>query len=254
MPVTERVSVPGARDPAGALAPDAPAAGGSGLCFEELYLERRGRVLLTGLTAHVAAGTTLAVMGPSGAGKTTLLRTVAGLTPPGGGSVVRPAGRVAIVFQDPRLLPWRTALQNVELVLAKGDRHRAREWLARVGLDDAAAVYPGALSGGMRQRVSIARALACDSPVVLVDEPFSNLDVVTAARLRQDLTSHLHQLGRTVVWVTHDPAEAAAVAGRTLIMAGPPAGSWHLVHHGPHTDRAGTSAALTEAMTHCPQR
>lgn len=200
-----------------------------GIACAGLRLVRRRRLLLDDLTVTVAAGDTLAVMGPSGAGKTTLLRTLAGLDRPHRSEVQRPPGRVAMVFQEPRLAPWCTALENVELVLAPAARADAAAWLERVGLGDALHVYPAALSGGMRQRVAVARALAVDASVVLVDEPFSNLDVATASALRDDLTAHLRALGRTTVWVTHDAREAATVAARTLWMAGPPSGRWTLV-------------------------
>lgn len=202
------------------------------IAFENVCLSQRGHRLLSDLTATVPAGTTLAVMGRSGTGKTTLLRTIAGLIDPASGAVSRPAGRVPFVFQEPRLLPWRTTLENVELVLPAVERGKAREWLARVGLSDAVDAWPLTLSGGMRQRVSIARALACESPIVLVDEPFSHLDIATADELRRELHRHLVETGRTCVWVTHNPAEAAAVAERTLMMSGPPEGLWEIVEHG----------------------
>ena len=152
------------------------------MVFANVDLVQRSQKLLTNFTATLAPGEFVTVVGPSGAGKTTLLRTVAGLIQPASGSIVRPSERVSMVFQDPRLLPWRTAIQNIEVVLEHHERSLAKEWLERVGLGDAANVYPAALSGGMRQRVAIARALAAKAPVVLVDEPFSNLDVVTAER------------------------------------------------------------------------
>lgn len=198
----------------------------SSLELDGLTLERRGLLLLDRSTLTVSPGETLAVMGPSGAGKTTLLRTMAGLTPTASGTVKRPSGRVAMVFQDPRLLPWRSALKNVELVLPKAQRHKAREWLDRVGLADASHLYPIALSGGMRQRVAIARALACDASLVLVDEPFASLDAETAERLRTMLTDELGQLDRPVVWVTHNATEAGLVASKILEMNGPPDGTW----------------------------
>lgn len=199
-----------------------------GVTVANLVLERRGLTLLTGCSLTVAPGEILAIMGPSGAGKTTLLRTVAGLVHPTSGQVMRPSGRVATVFQDPRLLPWRTTLANVELVLDNNKRDRARYWLERVGLGDALHVYPGVLSGGMRQRVAIARALACDATTVLVDEPFASLDAETATRLRELLTRELASLGRPVLWVTHNADEANAVATRAMCMSGPPDGSWNI--------------------------
>lgn len=199
-----------------------------GLRVGGLSLERRGLLLLDRLDMEVASGQVLAVMGPSGAGKTTLLRTIAGLSTPVAGSVERPEGRVAMVFQDPRLLPWRNALANVELVLPRQQRPRAREWLERVGLADAAHLYPIALSGGMRQRVAIARALACEASLVLVDEPFASLDSDTAVKLRELLTRELRELVRPVVWVTHNATEARLVATRILEMDGPPDGAWRI--------------------------
>lgn len=219
-----------------------------GLTFRDVSLRRRGLLLLDELNADIGAGETVAVMGRSGAGKTTLLRTIAGLSAPNGGRVNRPAGRVPMVFQDPRLLPWRTARQNVELVLEPGERHRAMEWLERVGLADAADAYPLMLSGGMRQRVAIARALACEAPLLLVDEPFSHLDVVTARELRSELIRQIREIGCTTIWVTHDPAEAAQVAERSLIMAGPPDGSWQLLDHRAHDDAQTMSNHLAAAI------
>lgn len=186
-------------------------------------------------------------MGRSGAGKTTLLRTISGLGEPDSGTVTRPPGRIPFVFQDPRLLPWRTVQQNVELVLAPDERHRATAWLATTGLADAANMYPLALSGGMRQRVAIARALACHAPLLLVDEPFSHLDISTAAELRQELRDHLRVTNSAVVWVTHNPAEAAEVAQRTVVMSGPPTGSWECVIHANSTRE--TAAMLTDRLT-----
>lgn len=205
--------------------------------LNQLTVQRRGLLLLDACTLRIEPGEILAVMGPSGAGKSTLLRTIAGLAEPASGTVERAPGRVAIVFQDPRLLPWRTALANVELVVDASDSDRtprdtARHWLERVGLGDALDVYPGALSGGMRQRVAIARALAADASSVLVDEPFASLDADTAQRLGELLVGELAGLGRPVLWVTHDAAEADAVATRVLTMSGPPEGAWSIRNAG----------------------
>ncbi len=212
------------------MSPDGRPGRRQGIALHSVSLVRRGRTLLDSLSLEVPSGATLAVMGPSGAGKTTLLRTLAGLVPPASGRVERPAERVAIVYQEPRLLPWRTALANVALVARGPDpQGRARRGLETVGLGDATHLFPAALSGGMRQRVAIARALVCESPVLLVDEPFAGLDAATAAHVRDLLLSHLHDFPRAVVWVTHDPEEAAAVARRTLRMDGPPSGAWSVV-------------------------
>lgn len=209
---------------------------------------------MSGLFADVPAGAILAIMGPSGAGKTTLLRAVASLTTVQAGSIDVHGQRVGMVFQDPRLLPWRTAMQNVALVLDVAERSQARDYLARVGLADAAHAYPGALSGGMRQRVAIARALAVNAPVILVDEPFSSLDLVTADQLREDLTEQLCLAGHTALWVTHQPAEAARVADRTLLLAGPPTGSWRWVEHNPDASITTTTALLESELRRAATR
>ncbi len=234
------VSSNGSRAPTtGSLSDETEGSASEPIRLDALGLRRRGLVLLDDCSLSVAPGEILAVMGPSGAGKTTLLRTVAGLDAPSKGRVHRPPGRVATVFQDPRLLPWRTARQNVEIVLETSEHDRAVHWLERVGLADALDVYPAALSGGMRQRVAIARALASGAATVLVDEPFASLDADTAGRLRTLLVDELGMLGRPVLWVTHDAAEADAVSARVLTMTGPPDGAWTLRHRHapPSTDR-----------------
>lgn len=223
----------------------------SGIEFDHLTVSRRRLLLLDELTGRVPQATTLAVMGRSGVGKTSLLRAIAGLTPPAAGHIRRPAGHAPTVFQEPRLLPWRTALNNVELVLPHSQRKRARDWLARVGLEDAVDAYPARLSGGMRQRVAIARAFACDSPLLLVDEPFAHLDVLTSDTLRVELLEQIQRTGRTTVWVTHDPDEAARVATQTLILDGPPQGGWRLVDHGP-LSREEVSRALRGQLSNHP--
>ncbi len=202
------------------------------VAVEGLRLWRRGLCLIDDLHLRVAAGDPVAVMGASGAGKSSLLRVLAGLLAPTTGRVTVGGSRVTMVFQDPRLLPWRSALDNVALAIGTGSRaqrrERARHWLDRVGLGEAAELFPAAMSGGMRQRVGIARAMVDDPDVVLVDEPFSSLDAALAERLRSVLLGQLDDRVRTVIWVTHDPVEAAAVATRTLVLDGPPTGSWRI--------------------------
>ena len=172
----------------------------------DLTVTYDGRDVLHKVTLTVPDGAHIALMGPSGCGKTTLLRVLAGLRVPDGGTVRVSPGRMACVFQEPRLLPWRTAAENVNAVLS--DRAQtmpqALAWLERLELGDACDQYPAALSGGMQQR-----AMAYDAPVLLLDGPFRGLD----AALRQRVTALIADAARakTLVLATHDAADAAAL-------------------------------------------
>lgn len=157
---------------------------------------------------RVSPGEQIALMGPSGSGKTTLLKLIAGRTKPLAGTVRVTAGKIAYLFQEPRLLPWLTALENVNLVLSDSAEtmDQAQYWLEAVGLSDAADKHPAALSGGMRQRVALARALAYGGDLYLLDEPMSALDEALAFRLLSLL--HQYTQGKTVIFVTHSPEQA----------------------------------------------
>ena len=186
----------------------------------DLTVTYDGRDVLHKVTLTVPDGAHIALMGPSGCGKTTLLRVLAGLRAPDGGSVRVEPGRIACVFQEPRLLPWRTAAENVNAVLS--DRAQtmpqARAWLERLELGTAAEQYPAALSGGMQQRVAIARALAYDAPVLLLDEPFRALAAALRARVIACIAAETQ--GRTLVLATHDPADADALGCTVYAYAG----------------------------------
>ena len=174
------------------------------------------RTVLNEVSFSLARGERVALTGPSGCGKTTLLRVVAGLQKPDGGAVRVGTDKLAFLFQEPRLLPWRTAAENVALVMGdeKACLPAAREWLERFGLDAAAgAKYPAELSGGMRQRTALARTMAAESALVLLDEPFKELD----ADMREAAIACVAEAcgGKTLLLVTHDPREAAAL-GCTL--------------------------------------
>ena len=198
------------------------------LVLDHLTMVRRGLTLVDDLSLSVGPGRTLAITGPSGAGKTTLLRAVSGLSPADSGTVTRPQGRVAHVFQEPRLLPWYSAHRNISLIMdGPAPNLTAMQWLERVGLADASHLPPGRMSGGMRQRVAIARALAAAPSLLLVDEPFSALDRPLAAALRGDLIRLLADQDVVTVWVTHDPGEAEEVSHLHLHLDGPP-GTWRL--------------------------
>lgn len=186
-----------------------------------------------GLDLVVGDGEFVTVMGPSGCGKTTLLNAVAGVvaldtgTIEFGGEPVEPgAFPFGYVFQDPRLLEWRTVGQNVAFALeaagvdASEHDRRIRTWLERVGLADERDSYPRQLSGGQRQRVGLARALAVDPELLLMDEPFSSLDAVTARNARRNLLDLWADTGASVLFVTHDVHEAVVLSDRILFMNG----------------------------------
>ena len=191
-----------------------------------------GHAVLGRLDLAVAAGGVTALLGPSGSGKSTLLRLLAGLLPvPAGGRVIGDdgqglAGRVAYMAQQDLLAPWRDVLGNVVMgAHLRGERpdlDRARSLIAEVGLTGAdSEKMPAQLSGGMRQRVALARTLMENRPVVLMDEPFSAVDAPTRHRM-QSLSARL-LAGRTVLLVTHDPLEALRLADRILVLGGTPA-------------------------------
>lgn len=184
-------------------------------------------MLLGPVAMTAGAGRWTCLLGPSGTGKSTLLHCFAGLAGElslDGQAVAedgRPLqGRVALMAQSDGLLPWLTVEQNVTLGARlrrmRADRQRARALLARVGLEDLTGRKPHALSGGQRQRAALARTLYEDRPVVLLDEPFSALDVATRARMQDLAAAELG--GRTVLHVTHDPAEAARLGERILVL------------------------------------
>lgn len=185
------------------------------------------RSVLEGIDFSVRGGEIVAVLGRSGVGKTTLLQIAAGLLMPSTGEVTR-TGAVAAVFQEPRLLPWRRVLDNAAFALkcrgvARTERRRrALLMLDRLGLGDAVDLWPSELSGGMRQRVALARAFLIEPKVLLLDEPFSSLDI----GLRKELLTILsNEVGGdcAVLMITHDMVEAATIADRIVVLDGVPA-------------------------------
>ena len=189
--------------------------------------------VLKSLDLDVLRGEFVAIVGASGVGKSTLLRILMGLAKPSHGTVrVAPATgtsrAMAMVFQDARLLPWRRILANVcfgleRLSLSAAERKtRAERALARVGLRDTAKRFPHQLSGGQRQRIALARALAVDPDILLMDEPFSALDVATREALQDDLMRIQRETGKTVLFVTHDIDEAVFLADRVIALGGRP--------------------------------
>ena len=175
-----------------------------------------GKSVLSGCGLSLGDGERLALMGPSGCGKTTLLRVALSLQPPDTGSVSGDPGRTAVVFQEPRLLPWRTAAENVNVVLSDTPETmpEALSMLERVELSDAGEKYPSELSGGMQQRVSIARALAFRPDLLVLDEPFRGLDDELRGRMVSLLNTSLQSA--SLLLVTHSEEEAKTLGCRVL--------------------------------------
>ena len=185
---------------------------------------------IAGVDLDVPAGQFVALLGPSGCGKSTLLRLVAGLDAPDAGTVEREGGgSLAFVFQDAHLLPWRPLLANVALPLelrgvGRAERERtATAALEQVGLGDALGRHPAELSGGMRMRASLARALVTEPRLLLLDEPFAALDEITRQRLDDQLRALWKERGMTVAFVTHSVSEAVYLAERAIVFSSRPA-------------------------------
>lgn len=182
---------------------------------------------LDGLDFEISGQTFVSMVGPSGCGKSTFLNIVSGIEEPTSGEVSttnddgRPA-RLGYVFQDPRLLPWRTVLDNLLYVQPRKDdetRARIQRYVELVGLQGFEEMYPAHLSGGMQQRAGIARALSVEPDLLLMDEPFSHLDAITARTLREELQSIWEATKKTVLFVTHDVLEAVQLSNRIIIVA-----------------------------------
>lgn len=188
--------------------------------------------VLEDITLEVADGEFVCILGPSGCGKTTLLRIVAGLETATSGNVTingeevhGPSPKLAMIFQEYSLFPWRTVLENVQFGLeAKGlskseQREKARQYLQLVGLSESAGSYPYELSGGMRQRVAVARAIAVEPSVLLMDEPFGALDAQTRNMLQKELLDLWEKTRKTIIFVTHSVDEAVFLADRIVILS-----------------------------------
>ena len=195
-----------------------------------------GVTALGPLDLDVRKGEFVSLLGPSGCGKSTALRLIAGLSAPTSGSVgvSRPSGAagaghtIGFVFQEPTLMPWTSVRENVRLPLKLSHvpqaeaNTRVSEALAQVGLTEFADAYPRELSGGMKMRVSLARALVTDPDILLMDEPFAALDEITRFRLNNDLLSLWRSLRKTVIFVTHSVFESVYLSQRVIVMTSRP--------------------------------
>lgn len=196
-----------------------------------LSFPRRGAPpleVLSGIELEVRRGEILALVGPSGCGKTTLLKVLMGLLEPSAGACEGPSGGLAMVFQRPHLLPWRSALQNATFGLEArpeppGDAtERAAALLTRMGLGDHLGDYPHQLSEGMKQRVNLARALLTEPEVLLLDEPFAALDIATRRALQRDLLALWEERPLTIVLVSHALDDVVALADRVGVLSAKP--------------------------------
>lgn len=198
------------------------------LRFDKVGWAPGGEAVLDGLDLSVTPGELVVMLGASGVGKTSVLRLSAGLIGPRSGAVINGFATTAMVFQEPRLMPWATALANVMLVLERIEPARrgevAARWLRQLGFDDAAmGKHPGQLSGGMRARVAVARAFATGADLILMDEPFASLDLGLRRNLQVEVRRLAVETGVAVLFVTHDLTEAVSLADRIVVLAGRPA-------------------------------
>ncbi len=213
-----------------------------------------GVLALDRISVRVAPGEFVCVVGASGCGKSTLLSLVAGLDEATAGSIEVPGGTPALMFQEPALFPWLTVAGNVELPLrlrgmSRPERRaRAAELLDAVHLGEFARRRPHQLSGGMRQRVALARTLALDAPVLLMDEPFGALDAMTRDLLHDELERLCQERGLTVLFVTHNVREAARLGDRIVLLSSRPGRVvWETTVRAPRPRRMDSTQTATVA-------
>ena len=240
---------------------------GMSLTLRDVVLGYGGRPVVAGLDLDVAPGEILVLTGPSGCGKSTVLRALAGLLRPSAGELLADGAHVvttsrdrAMVFQDNALLPWRSVQSNIELALKlagrprQGRREEAKRWIADVGLTGFERYLPKSLSGGMRQRVQLARGLAGAPRAVMMDEPFGALDTQTRATMQRLLVETWRAHPTTVVFVTHDVDEALLIGDRVAVLgrAGEPLRALLEVPSPrvPSASRAALQAEVIAALDH----
>ncbi len=217
-----------------------------GVLLNEVSLSYPGTgLVIDKLSAQIEDGEFIAVLGASGCGKSSLLNMIAGLLAPSEGWLEVPEDGAAFMFQDSNLLPWLSAGENVDLALKlaghpkESRQQRVQELLTLVQLGHAVDKKPHELSGGMRQRVALARSLAQDRQVLLMDEPFAALDAITRDMLHEELRSLWTQTGKTIIFVTHNVREAIRLSGRILVLSS-------------HPGRILETRRITEELRHNP--
>lgn len=203
-------------------------ANGAEILIEQLYKFYAEVKVLEDLDLQIKAGEFVAIVGRSGCGKSTLLRLIAQLEKPSYGEIKFQSARnfregissadIRVMFQDPRLLPWKSVLANVQLGLSKHQHTLARTLLEKVGLKDKASQWPAQLSGGQRQRVALARALSHSPRILLLDEPLGALDALTRLEMQNLIEQLWKEQGFTAVLVTHDVSEAVQLADRIILL------------------------------------
>jgi len=235
--------------------------GGDNLIIDKLYFSYNGQLpIFQDINVKVEPGEFLAILGPSGCGKTTLLNLLSGFYSPDQGSV-RLRGEAILpedphlgyVFQAANLFPWLTAIENVEFGLKMNGtlsrtkrREKAQHFLSMVGLNDFEDYLPSRLSGGMKQRVSLARALVLEPHLLLMDEPFAALDAITRESMNDELLRLWDELGQTVIFITHDIDEAIYLSDRILVLSRPPNGIFREVNSELPRPRSGPITRTTE--------
>ncbi|MFA6408451.1 MAG: ABC transporter ATP-binding protein [Candidatus Paceibacterota bacterium] len=192
------------------------------------FTDEKSVLALENISFSISTGSFVSIIGPSGAGKSTLMRIILGLMPAESGTIVRNFSRPAMVFQNYALFPWLTALDNVSFGLhmqgvPRQERERiAREKLKEVGLEHLDCHYPAALSGGQRQRIGLARALAISPDLLIMDEPFSNLDTITSEALKADLLKIWSSYGMTIIMVNHLIPDSIELSDQVIILGSRP--------------------------------